>query len=219
MELRQVCGGYAYFSTYSHYIKGVDERFERRQPSEVDVAKFSQAMRELGQDLGLVDSEASYGRWLYLQGWAVLESAFAQRHMATWLRSRRCLKSALGSFTDVEIASPKTLMRSYRGKAKRQVLARDGNACRVCGSELNLTLQHIWPFSAGGETASRNMITLCANCNQAYADQIAPDLYRLAGLAYSHEPSLLKGAADKSTAFRRAVQVSNNLMHTRCEVW
>ncbi|MCW0411473.1 HNH endonuclease [Xanthomonas sacchari] len=218
-DLRQVCGGYSYFSAFSQCDDFGHSRYERRSPSEVDSDRFLSALAQLGQRASFVDSDRSLRDWLYIQGWALVDEAFAHRKMGNWLRSRKCIRSPLGSYTDIEIASPKALSRTYRGKAKSQILERDKNVCLQCGSSQRLTLQHVWAFSSGGETSSRNMVTLCSDCNQGYANLIDVELYRIAGLMHGVEPSLLKSAPDPHEAYTRAIQLSGNLMHTRCEVW
>lgn len=51
---------------------------------------------------------------------------------------------------------------------KEMILARDGYACTYCGSEENLTLDHIVPRCKGGARwDSDNVTTCCRSCNQA----------------------------------------------------
>jgi hypothetical protein len=45
------------------------------------------------------------------------------------------------------------------------VWRRDGFSCRHCGSENNLTIDHIFPESKGGPAALDNLQTLCKSCN------------------------------------------------------
>ena len=54
-----------------------------------------------------------------------------------------------------------------RWKAARlRVLARDGHACVLCGSESDLTVDHIVARSKGGELYDDdNLRTLCRPCN------------------------------------------------------
>lgn len=218
-DLRQVCGGYAYYSTFTHSGSSKEDRFEIRAPSVINIERFSNHLSELGQQPIWIDSEKVYRKWLYTHGWALADVQFVRRHMCGWLKQRKCIQSALRSFTDKEIASPGTLARSYRGKHKRNIHERDGSRCLVCGTADSLTLQHVTPYSNAGETSSRNMVTLCEPCNQAYADDLDYALYRLAGLPFGLEPSLLKAAPDPKAALLRAAYLSSNLMHTRCEIW
>lgn len=218
-DLRQVCGGYAYFSTFTLGKISPDDQREIRAPSQVNVDRFSVALEELGQSFQFIDSEKSYRTWVYLHGWAIVEPVFARSRMQQWLKQHKCIHSALGSFTDIEIAAPSVMKRSSRGLAKREILDRDGGRCLVCGNQNALTLQHVTPYSAGGETSSRNMVTLCEECNQSYSDEMSPELYRMAGLHHGYEPSLVKSAPDRKAALHRAAYLSHNLMHTRCDLW
>jgi 5-methylcytosine-specific restriction endonuclease McrA len=61
------------------------------------------------------------------------------------------------------------LVRSvYKNKvkfSKRNVLVRDGYACIYCGSQSNLTLDHVIPRSKGGKSNFENCVTCCRDCN------------------------------------------------------
>ncbi|WP_373567337.1 HNH endonuclease [Daejeonella sp.] len=50
---------------------------------------------------------------------------------------------------------------------KKIVYARDGGACRCCGSSLNLEYDHITPFSCGGGNDVSNIQLLCQKCNRS----------------------------------------------------
>jgi 5-methylcytosine-specific restriction endonuclease McrA len=69
----------------------------------------------------------------------------------------------------------------YKHKTKRwpserlkvQVLMRDGNKCRLCGTTVtdkNLHFDHIKPWSKGGETTLENLQVLCETHNLAKGD-------------------------------------------------
>lgn len=71
--------------------------------------------------------------------------------------------------------TPRSLMHdllTFRSSdAKRlwrdQIKLRDQNRCVYCGSQDNLTIDHIRPRSRGGETTDSNCVTACRSCNQA----------------------------------------------------
>ena len=71
--------------------------------------------------------------------------------------------------------TPRSLMHellTFRsGDAKRmwreEIKARDGYTCVYCGSEDNLTIDHVIPQCKGGKTNSSNCVTACRSCNQA----------------------------------------------------
>jgi len=218
-DLQLLCGGYAYYSTYTSFTCFVENNREVREPSLVDKERFIKSLNELGQFAVLIDNEENYKTWLYLRGWALVSRRLAREIMSQWLKKKSCLTSPMGLFTDIELVSPSSLKRSYSQQKKEYVVNRDGCACILCGDEENLTMQHVKPYSRGGETSSRNMVTLCNDCNQSLGAEQVHELYRLAGLHYNYDPSLIHKREIDDAAHHRAVQFSNNLMQTRCDVW
>lgn len=220
LRLDLLCGGYAYFSSFSIFNSySKDGRFEVRQPSLVEQDRFLASMSELGDNVKYIDSVESYSQWMYLRGWALVPEEFARSRMPQWLKQRSCLISPLGSFVDLEVASPGALKRSLSARQKAAVIQRDGGRCLKCGSTDNLTMQHVRPFSKGGETTSRNMVTLCFDCNQKAGVEFDLNLYESAGLMHIADPSLMKRGHVNEVSFRRALYLTKNLMVTRCEVW
>lgn len=61
--------------------------------------------------------------------------------------------------------------RKISDKLRYQVLKRDNFKCCACGaspakdSSIELHIDHIIPWSKGGETTIDNLQTLCSNCN------------------------------------------------------
>lgn len=46
-----------------------------------------------------------------------------------------------------------------------KVWEKDNFTCQICGSRTNLSVDHIYPESAGGKTTLDNLQTLCRTCN------------------------------------------------------
>ncbi|HDS1708395.1 HNH endonuclease [Pseudomonas putida] len=218
-DLKLVCGGYAYFSTDTLGSKPGPDGLEVRRPSEVSKERFGAALDELGFNYLWVDDERTFYDWTCVQGWALVASDFAREYMSHWLKKKECVISPYGSFTDLELASPSIRKRTFRGKFKKRILDRDNNQCILCAKKEQLTLQHVRPHSKGGETSFRNLVTLCAPCNQELGADMYRELYRLAGLQSGYEPSLLNSSDGSQRALLRAVQFSSNMMHTRCELY
>lgn len=58
------------------------------------------------------------------------------------------------------------MSRNIPEDMKNKILARDGHTCRYCGnSRGTLHLDHVYPFSKGGETSFDNLVTSCSRCN------------------------------------------------------
>jgi len=55
-------------------------------------------------------------------------------------------------------------------KLRQRVYERDEWACRRCGSDEELTVDHIHPYSRGGSSAIENLQTLCRSCNLTKSD-------------------------------------------------
>lgn len=49
---------------------------------------------------------------------------------------------------------------------RRSVLERDGHQCQICGSFSDLSVHHIIPLSAGGDSTAANLRVLCHTCHQ-----------------------------------------------------
>ena len=165
-DLRFVCRGYGYFSTYTSGNLPSDDGLETREPAVIVIERTIRALDEMGQQHRLINSEQSFYDWTCIQGWGLVEIDFARIFIPHWLRKRKCMITPFGSFTDVSIASPSVRKRTFRGKFKKRIFDRDDNKCVICASSENLTLQHVVPYSKGGETSYRNLVTLCENCNQ-----------------------------------------------------
>ena len=55
---------------------------------------------------------------------------------------------------------------------KWKIFKRDGFACRKCGSQEFLELDHIIPISKGGKEKESNYQTLCKKCNVSKKDKL-----------------------------------------------
>jgi 5-methylcytosine-specific restriction endonuclease McrA len=63
-------------------------------------------------------------------------------------------------------------------KLRFKILLRDGFQCTYCGAkppQKRLRVDHIIPFSKGGETEENNLTTACFECNAGKADMPIDD--------------------------------------------
>ncbi|MHC2993305.1 HNH endonuclease [Pontibacter sp. HJ8] len=69
--------------------------------------------------------------------------------------------------------------------SRHNVLRRDNFLCQYCGTNRNLTLDHMLPRSRGGETNWLNLVTACSKCNSRKGDRTPEE----AGLKLLNKPS------------------------------
>ncbi len=55
--------------------------------------------------------------------------------------------------------------RRSKTVSRRAIYERDGYRCVYCGSETDLTLDHVHPKSKGGTNEASNLVTACFPCN------------------------------------------------------
>lgn len=71
--------------------------------------------------------------------------------------------------TDVEVVYDATPVNGRRQRipddVRQRIYARDGHACITCGETTDLTLDHIHPWSLGGDDTEDNLQTMCRRCN------------------------------------------------------
>ena len=74
--------------------------------------------------------------------------------------------------------SKKVSIRRISDKLRYQVLKRDNFKCCACGASpaknpaVELHIDHIIPWSKGGETTIDNLQTLCSKCNLGKSDTV-----------------------------------------------
>ena len=77
---------------------------------------------------------------------------------------------------------PKTIKLTYEMAipelelpfSRENIFLRDECTCQYCGKKLRyeeLTLDHVFPKSRGGDTSWYNIVACCKDCNQKKADQ------------------------------------------------
>ena len=67
---------------------------------------------------------------------------------------------------------------------RNRIYRRDGHSCVYCGSNKNLTLDHVIPKSRGGKNDWNNLVTSCFKCNLKKADRTPEE----ANMKMRHQP-------------------------------
>lgn len=50
--------------------------------------------------------------------------------------------------------------------SRKNVYLRDNNTCQYCGSKKELSIDHVFPLSKGGQSTWENTVTACLKCNR-----------------------------------------------------
>ncbi len=60
----------------------------------------------------------------------------------------------------------------YKGVvlSRHNIFKRDGHKCQYCGTNKDLTLDHLIPRSKGGKSSWTNLVTACKKCNAQKGD-------------------------------------------------
>lgn len=74
--------------------------------------------------------------------------------------------------------------------SRNRIYKRDDNKCVYCGSNRNLTLDHIIPKSRGGLNNWMNLVTSCFKCNSKKGDR-TPEEAKMSLKQKPFEPTLI----------------------------
>lgn len=102
-----------------------------------------------------------------------------------WLRkcpnchpSQKKVRKTIANPKTPTISSKKLSARKISDKLRYQVLKRDHFKCCACGASpskdpsVELHIDHIIPWSKGGNTTIDNLQTLCSKCNLGKSDSV-----------------------------------------------
>lgn len=59
-----------------------------------------------------------------------------------------------------------------------EVTERDGNTCQYCGSQENLSLDHVYPWANGGTHHPFNLVVACLTCNSIAGIRVFSEFMR-----------------------------------------
>lgn len=71
---------------------------------------------------------------------------------------------------------------------RKNIFKRDDNKCVYCGSNKDLTLDHLIPKSKGGNNTWKNLVTCCGKCNRLKDNMMVDDFLLKTGYKMSHQP-------------------------------
>ncbi len=216
--------GHVYYRTISLFSGSFGENGrDQRHAHPVTIANFEHIMKLLNVRFQWVRNSDDMATWLTSFGWALIMNDYATRHLCAFLGSRECVKSAIGLFWDVVLPRHRATSRRIPPDVRQRVLQRDNHRCIECGkmegNGVTLTMDHVIPYSRGGETSEGNLVTLCKDCNQKHGNSAHPHLFVLAGLDHDWDPKLLHNVISPDPdAVAFATTLSQNIMVSRCNI-
>lgn len=83
--------------------------------------------------------------------------------------------------------------------SRKNVLIRDKFTCQYCGSNHDLTIDHVLPLSRGGGSNWENVVAACRVCNGRKGNRTPKE----AGMVLSREPRKPHSLVDLSSIFQQ----------------
>lgn len=102
-----------------------------------------------------VQRDARPARWIGGDLFQMPSRAWFEWH---WTRGQKL-------YRDPNYEGPPRYRPPIPANLRQAVYGRDGHQCLHCGTRDDLTLDHIYPYSLGGEDTLDNLQTLCRPCN------------------------------------------------------
>lgn len=140
-----------YLAEIEHYHPGRPGRFHPRDEDIYPLWRFGET--RLGPILDACDRRTPPPRWLRSELCEMESRAWYEWH---WTRGRKLR---------VDPTYEPRSRRHIPDSIRFAVYERDGHACLHCGARDRLGLDHIHPYSLGGEDTLDNLQTLCRPCN------------------------------------------------------
>lgn len=119
-------------------------------------------------------SDNHYNQWFYEMECLDCGYKYYANGSDVWLRKCPQCQPTKKSGTSKKATST----RNISDKLRYQVLKRDNFKCCACGAspakdpDVELHVDHIIPWSKGGETILENLQTLCSRCNIGKSDSL-----------------------------------------------
>lgn len=142
-----------YLLEVGHYHPGRPGRFHPRTWDDGVMPLWEFGQNRLGPILDACERRNPPQQWISAELCAFESRAWYEWH---WSRGRKLYRDP--SYT------PRS-RRHISDAIRHAVYARDGHACLHCGATSRLSLDHIYPYSLGGEDTLDNLQTLCRPCN------------------------------------------------------
>lgn len=176
--------GSVYWATQTQWVAFTEGKPPRdiREARKV-YASFADLWRRVGQPFVVARLPEEVLAFRLKGGHALIEPRLFEAEFPEFLAPRICIPDGLSGFSSASHLDLTALRRNPTPKLRMQILNRDARKCRICGRkpddhiDLELHVHHIRPWSSGGITEPKNLITLCNTCHRGLEPHFDPSLY------------------------------------------
>ncbi len=172
---------------FTHWAGWADKRHiqELRAASLVNQQVMIKAWTLFEHPYSVVNDKADLFIFYLLGGHALIESTVAKKYLADVIKPMHCVYSGPYSFLEITNIPDSAKQYAPMPKLRMQVIKRDNGRCLICGRrpadyvDVELHVHHIRPWSRGGLTVEKNLITLCHTCHKGLSPHEDHGLYEL----------------------------------------
>ncbi|HEV7246871.1 MAG TPA: HNH endonuclease [Shinella sp.] len=172
------------WATQSHWV-GFTNDIPPREIREASLAfaRVAKVWHDISQPFCVVRSERQMLNFMLSGGNALIEPALFEDAFRDFLKPMISIPDGYVGFAGTSLFDISAFKRMPTPKLRMKILKRDGRKCRICGRnpdnhlDLELHVHHIRPWSKGGITDEKNLITLCNTCHNGLDPHYDPGLF------------------------------------------
>ena len=171
------------FSTFEGFTVSSPPR-ELRKARPVDPIWIKKHLDSEGRTPLVIDSDEDV--WVYdlFGGDAIIEKTICERYYPQFTTPFEVIQiDPYDGYISIQSAPKYVFDRATNPKNRMKILERDKYRCRICGRspkdnvDIVLNIHHILPWSMGGLTIERNLITLCHTCHRGLDPHYKEELH------------------------------------------
>lgn len=181
---------YSIFSSWGDW-SDAKLRHEIREPSIVNPVATMQLFREIGEPVLIINNYRDLSIHLLLIGGnSIIEKSLADQYMGKIFQPSVNVFAYDKGFVDINSINCAMRNRAPNPKLRMRIFKRDNMRCKICGASpkdnehVVLHLHHIIPFSIGGLTDEKNLVTLCHTCHNGLDPHLDYSLFDIIGVKY-----------------------------------
>ncbi|MBU3154475.1 HNH endonuclease [Clostridium estertheticum] len=156
---------------------------EIREAREVIPDKALKSYKNINEPAILVNEEEDIFLFMLFGGHAIIKKDLCRKFFENIITPSVAINNYDLGYTHIDSIEKGSLQRAPSKKLRMKVLKRDNFKCRLCGRspnnyvDLELHVHHIFPWSQGGLTGEKNLITLCKTCHDGLDPHLDPELF------------------------------------------